>query len=69
MQLWDNLTTGCKSSGPLACNRSWAAVSSVLLLHVGKQMKARILLCDLVTSLFREGEDLKGEKTSERPFL
>ena len=68
MQLCDNLTTDCKSSGPLACNKAWTAASSVLLLCVGKQMKAMALLCDLVTSLLKEGQDLKGEQTPEHPF-
>lgn len=68
MQLWDNLTTAFKSSGHLAGNKAWAAASSVLLLCAGKQMKAMVLLHDLVTPLFREGQDLKGEKTPEHPF-
>lgn len=68
MQLWDNLTTAFKSSGHRAGNKAWAAASSVLLLCAGKEMKAMGLLHDLVTPLFREGQDPKGEKTLEHPF-
>lgn len=45
MQLWDYRKTGCKSAG---------LIKPGLVLCVGKQMKAVVVLCDLVISLFRE---------------
>lgn len=54
MKLWDILTSGCKSSGPLSCNKVWAAASSELLC-VSKQMNPMVLLHGLVISSEKVG--------------